>query len=221
LFLLRVCVVTLTLALTLGVTKAIAQQRYETSQATVVSSPPQDSDLDSLIRKIEGHTLDVVHGASEVVMNAMGLLGVRYRFGGNTPETGLDCSGLVQLVFKESFGLVLPRRAAQMSQVGGNISKDELKPGDLVFFNTLKRAFSHVGIYVGEGKFVHAPSSGGKVRVESLNTPYWVTRFNGARRLDQSSTAETNSKLENPPIKAPMAGSTASTPQDILEGRVN
>jgi cell wall-associated NlpC family hydrolase len=221
LFLLRVFVVTFALALTLGVTKAIAQQRYETSQATVVSSPPQDSDLDSLIRKIEGHTLDVVHGASEVVMNAMGLLGVRYRFGGNTPETGLDCSGLVQLVFKESFGLVLPRRAAQMSQVGGNISKDELKPGDLVFFNTLKRAFSHVGIYVGEGKFVHAPSSGGKVRVESLNTPYWVTRFNGARRLDQSSTAETNSKLENPPIKAPMAGSTASTPQDILEGRVN
>ena len=220
-FLLRVCVVTLTLALTLGVTKAIAQQSYETSQTTVVSSPPQDSDLDSLIRKIEGHTLDVVHGASEVVMNAMGLLGVRYRFGGNTPETGLDCSGLVQLVFKESFGLVLPRRAAQMSQVGGNISKDELKPGDLVFFNTLKRAFSHVGIYVGEGKFVHAPSSGGKVRVESLNTPYWVTRFNGARRLDQSSTAGTNSKLENPPIKAPMAGSTASTPQDILEGRVN
>lgn len=220
-FLLRVFVVTLALALTLGVTKAIAQQRYETSQTTVVSNHPPDSDLDSLIRKIEGHTLDVVHGASEVVMNAMGLLGVRYRFGGNTPETGLDCSGLVQLVFKESFGLVLPRRAAQMSQVGGNISKDELKPGDLVFFNTLKRAFSHVGIYVGEGKFVHAPSSGGKVRVESLNTPYWVTRFNGARRLDQSSTAGTNSKLENPPIKAPMAGSTASTPQDILEGRVN
>ena len=220
-FLLRVCVVTLTLALTLGVTKAIAQQRYETSQTTVVSSPPQDSDLDSLIRKIEGHTLDVVQGASEVVMNAMGLLGVRYRFGGNTPETGLDCSGLVQLVFKESFGLILPRRAAQMSQVGGNVSKDELKPGDLVFFNTLKRAFSHVGIYVGEGKFVHAPSSGGQVRVESLNTPYWVNRFNGARRLDQSSTAVTNSKLESTPIKAPIAGSTASTPQDILEGRVN
>ena len=220
-FLLRVFVVTFALALTLGVTKAIAQQRYETSQATVVSSPPQDSDLDSLIRKIEGHTLDVVHGASEVVMNAMGLLGVRYRFGGNTPETGLDCSGLVQLVFKESFGLVLPRRAAQMSQVGGNISKDELKPGDLVFFNTLKRAFSHVGIYVGEGKFVHAPSSGGKVRVESLNTPYWVTRFNGARRLDQSSMAVTNGKPESIPLQAPIAGSTASTPQDILEGRVN
>ncbi|MBX7229087.1 MAG: C40 family peptidase [Burkholderiaceae bacterium] len=191
--------------------KAMAQQRYESNSSL---KPEQQTEftLDSLIQQIEGGTLNVVQGASEIVMNAMGLLGVRYRFGGNAPETGLDCSGLVRLVFKETFGLILPRRAVEMSQLGDTVGKEELKPGDLVFFNTLKRAFSHVGIYIGEGKFVHAPSSGGKVRVESLNTPYWINRFNGARRIDQSRQPDAS-------VKAHTADLPSISPQDILEGR--
>jgi len=121
--------------------------------------------------------------AGELVDQAMSYLGIRYRFGGTSPETGLDCSGLVMNVFRNAIGLDLPRTAAEMARMGENIGRQELKPGDLVFFNTMRRAFSHVGIYLGDGQFVHAPSSGGMVRVESMGNSYWATRFNGARRL--------------------------------------
>ncbi len=125
--------------------------------------------------------------ASALVMQAMGLLGVPYRYGGNTVESGLDCSGLVRLVFEQSVGKILPRRAADQAAATVAIDSKDLKPGDLVFFNTMRRAFSHVGIYVGDGKFVHAPSTGGRVRVEDMRTKYWSTRFNGARRVPLSS----------------------------------
>ncbi|MFM1991507.1 MAG: hypothetical protein RJA99_4464 [Pseudomonadota bacterium] len=120
---------------------------------------------------------------TEVVFRALSLLGVNYRFGGNTVDGGLDCSGLVRLVFHDTLGLPLPRRSEEISRVGGAVSSNELQPGDLVFFNTLRRAFSHVGIYIGNNQFVHAPSSGGTIRVESLGSDYWVRRFDGARRL--------------------------------------
>lgn len=120
---------------------------------------------------------------AEVVLRALSLLGVDYRFGGNSPDTGLDCSGLVRLVFNEAVAMPLPRRSEEMSRLGDTVSAAELQPGDLVFFNTLRRAFSHVGIYIGNGQFVHAPSSGGTIRVEQLRKSYWTTRFNGARRL--------------------------------------
>ena len=116
-------------------------------------------------------------------MRALALLGVGYRFGGDSPQDGLDCSGLVRHVFHEALGLVLPRRAEQISRAGEDIDPRQLKPGDLVFFNTLRRAFSHVGIYIGDNQFVHAPSRGGQVRVEALDRPYWLARFDGARRL--------------------------------------
>jgi len=128
--------------------------------------------------------------AGELVDQAMGYLGIRYRFGGTSPETGLDCSGLVMNVFRNAIGLDLPRTASEMARMGDNIGRQELKPGDLVFFNTMRRAFSHVGIYLGDGQFVHAPSSGGKVRVENMANSYWAERFNGARRLiDDGSSA--------------------------------
>jgi cell wall-associated NlpC family hydrolase len=89
-------------------------------------------------------------------------------------------------VFENSVGLVLPRRADQQAKDAALavIKKDELRPGDLVFFNTMRRAFSHVGIYVGEGKFIHAPRTGGEVRIEDMRSSYWVKRFNGARRAE-------------------------------------
>jgi hypothetical protein len=120
---------------------------------------------------------------AEVVFRALSLLGVHYRFGGNTPETGLDCSGLVRLVYGDTLGLPLPRRSEEISRVGPAVAPSELQPGDLVFFNTLRRAFSHVGIYIGNNQFVHAPSSGGSIRVENLGADYWTRRFDGARRL--------------------------------------
>ena len=127
--------------------------------------------------------------AEQLVDQALDYLGVRYRSGGTSPETGLDCSGLVLNVFRNAIGFDLPRTAAEMARMGDKIGRKDLKPGDLVFFNTMRRTFSHVGIYLGDGKFVHAPSSGGKVRVEAISTNYWSKRFNGARRLiDEGST---------------------------------
>ncbi len=128
--------------------------------------------------------------ASDMVLTAMNFLGVPYRRGGNSAEQGFDCSGFTRYVFEHSLGLVLPRRADEQAKQAGlaQVLRDELKPGDLVFFNTMRRAFSHVGIYVGEGKFIHAPRTGGEVRIEDMRQAYWSKRFNGARRA-QSPTA--------------------------------
>lgn len=119
----------------------------------------------------------------EVVMRALALLGTPYRYGGDSPEGGFDCSGLVRHVFRDAAGFTLPRRSQEMSSRGDEVARAELLPGDLVFFNTLRSAFSHVGIYVGDNRFVHAPTSGGVVRVESIEVDYWSRRFDGARRL--------------------------------------
>lgn len=115
---------------------------------------------------------------------ALDHLGIKYRFGGDTPSTGFDCSGLVAYAAEQSLGLKLPRRSAELARVGISVKRTELQEGDLVFFNTLGARFSHVGIYLGDSKFVHAPRSGGVVRIESINTNYWKKRYNGARRLD-------------------------------------
>ena len=122
--------------------------------------------------------------ASDLVFNAMGFLGVPYKRGGNSADTGFDCSGFVRAMYQQTVGLVLPRRADQQAAATQTIDKSELQPGDLVFFNTMKRAFSHVGIYVGDNKFIHAPKPGAEVRVEDMRVGYWQTRFNGARRVD-------------------------------------
>jgi cell wall-associated NlpC family hydrolase len=127
------------------------------------------------------------YGSAAQGLNNQGMeyLGIRYRFGGNSPESGLDCSGLVQNVFRNALGLDLPRTARDMARIGEKVGFKDLKPGDLVFFNTMRRAFSHVGIYVGDGQFLHAPASGGEVRIEEIGKSYWAKRFNGARRLVQ------------------------------------
>ena len=122
--------------------------------------------------------------AQDAIDQAMDLLGIRYRRGGSSPEAGFDCSGFVSHVFREGVGLILPRSSREMSRSGQEISRDELRPGDLVFYNTMRRAFSHVGIYVGDNQFVHAPRSGGRVRIEDLRDGYWTKRFNGARRVN-------------------------------------
>jgi cell wall-associated NlpC family hydrolase len=122
--------------------------------------------------------------ASDLVISAMNFLGVRYRRGGQSTETGFDCSGFTRHVFENSVGLILPRRASEQANSPDLIpvKQAELKPGDLVFFNTLRHTFSHVGIYIGDNKFIHSPRVGGQVRVEDMRMSYWQQRFDGARR---------------------------------------
>ncbi|WP_116135994.1 C40 family peptidase [Trinickia diaoshuihuensis] len=122
--------------------------------------------------------------AGDVVVGALNMIGVRYRWGGSSPDSGLDCSGFVRYVFQDTLGLALPRRAEEMSRVGEKVRMADLKPGDLVFFNTMRRTFSHVGIYIGGNKFVHSPSTGSTIRVDDLDDGYWEKRFTGARRIE-------------------------------------
>lgn len=132
--------------------------------------------------------------AQEVLMSALSLTGIKYTYGGNSPETGFDCSGFVRYVFQQAANLTLPHGARAISQLGQAVPIDQLRPGDLVFFNTLKSAFSHVGIYLGGNRFIHAPSAGGGIHVVNMDDAYWAKRFNGARRLDASEL----SPAENP-----------------------
>ena len=156
---------------------------------------PAGDDLDKLLsdkglltqidERIGQVTQSVSSKASELVFNAMGFMGVPYKRGGNSTEAdgGFDCSGFVRAMYQQTIGHLLPRKAEQQAAATQNIDKNELQPGDLVFFNTMQRAFSHVGIYVGNGKFIHSPKPGAEVRVENLSASYWDRRFDGARRV--------------------------------------
>ncbi len=122
-------------------------------------------------------------GREEISIEAMGLIGIPYRWGGNTPDSGFDCSGLVRYVVARAADVDLPRTTVDMSRRGDSIEPDEIAPGDLIFFNTTGRPHSHVGIYVGKLRFVNAPSTGGTVRLDYLTNPYWAKRFDGIRRV--------------------------------------
>ncbi|MBN3745783.1 C40 family peptidase, partial [Burkholderia sp. Se-20373] len=122
-------------------------------------------------------------GQEEISIQAMSLVGVPYRWGGNTPTSGFDCSGLVRYVIGRAADVNLPRTTADMSGRGVAIEPDQIAPGDLIFFNTTGRPHSHVGIYVGKLRFVNAPSTGGTVRLDYLTNPYWAKRFDGIRRV--------------------------------------
>lgn len=137
-----------------------------------------------LLKRLDDVRHTVTDRASDLVVTAMGFLGVPYRRGGNSVETGFDCSGFVRAMYQQTVGLVLPRSADQQAAATKTIDKNELRPGDLVFFNTMRRTFSHVGIYIGDNKFIHSPRSGSEVRVEDMRMSYWQTRFNGARRVE-------------------------------------
>jgi cell wall-associated NlpC family hydrolase len=123
----------------------------------------------------------------DIPIYAVSLVGSPYRLGGASPDTGVDCSGFVGHVFRQTTGLQLPRDSRAISEATQPLAQDELQPGDLVFFNTLQRAFSHVGIYLGDDRFVHASSSRtGMVMVSSLKDRYWREHFDGARRAAEA-----------------------------------
>lgn len=130
--------------------------------------------------------------AQEIILHALSQTGVKYKYGGINPDSGFDCSGFVRYVFKEAANLTLPHGARAMSQVGQNVPEKELKPGDLVFFNTMKSVYSHVGIYVGNNRFIHSPSAGSSISVADMNDSYWSKRFTGARRVDAKELASTD-----------------------------
>jgi cell wall-associated NlpC family hydrolase len=147
-----------------------------------------------LLTQMDQVRQNVSHKASDLVVNALGFLGVPYRRGGNSAETGFDCSGFVKAMYHQTVGLILPRKAEQQAAATQHIDRSDLQPGDLVFFNTLRRAFSHVGIYIGDGKFIHSPKPGAQVRVENMGISYWSHRFDGARRV---TSAETGNALSS------------------------
>jgi cell wall-associated NlpC family hydrolase len=121
--------------------------------------------------------------AQDVAGFALGLIGVEYRWGGDTPARGLDCSGLIRYVFQEVTGVTLPRTARELSRLGDSVPLGDLRAGDLVFFNTRHFAFSHVGLYLGDNQFIHAPSRGREVEITMISSNYWQKHFDGARRL--------------------------------------
>lgn len=141
--------------------------------------------------------------AQDLLLSAMSLIGVKYKWGGDTPESGLDCSGFIRYVFQNSLNIALPRTALGMSRVGDTIDKHELKPGDLVFFNTLKRKFSHAGIYLGDNRFIHAPRTGKNIEIANMSDRYWTSRFDGARRMNEldSENIDVAALLENRPAR--------------------
>ncbi len=163
--------------------------------ALASDSTPADP---GLLRKMQDH-------ASAMVVGAMNFIGVRYQRGGTSAETGFDCSGFTRHVFEMSLGRVLPRSADEQAAAPGLIAvkREDLRPGDLVFFNTLRRTFSHVGIYIGDNRFIHAPRSGKSVRTEDMSFAYWAKRFTGARR------AETDLELAAAPAQVSAGASAA------------
>jgi len=151
----------------------------------------------SYIFRVSDRLVDTVSGKSEELINrAMEVIGVRYRWDAELPQSGLDGSSFVGYVFKDKLGFLLPRKSTQMSRVGKPVNREELQQGDLVFFNTMRLTFSHVGIYVGDNKFIHSPSKGTAVRVDDLSSLYWDKRFDGARRLDGSDNLDNAERQE-------------------------
>lgn len=171
------------------IARAVLVAPLALAAAMATATPVTDDPLLQFLQErgvstAEAVTKPVREFGSEVVMAALNLLDVRYRRGGNSADDGFDCSGFTRHVFDTVLGLQLPHRSADQARQAGllHVEREALKPGDLVFFNTLRRTFSHVGIYIGEGKFIHAPRSGQQVRVEEMDNRYWARRFDGARR---------------------------------------
>jgi hypothetical protein len=172
----------------------------EVTSSSVETVVPKESMFQAgraYIARVSDRLADTVTGKSEELINrAMEVIGVRYRWDAELPQSGLDGSSFVGYVFKDKLGFLLPRKSTQMSRVGKPIGRDELQPGDLVFFNTMRLTFSHVGIYVGDNKFIHSPSKGTSVRVDDLGSLYWDKRFDGARRLDGSDNLDDAERQE-------------------------
>jgi cell wall-associated NlpC family hydrolase len=168
-----------------GLVEPTVQQQALPGSGARVTSPQAQPDAAPSAR------VQASDRMSDLVVAAMGAIGVPYRIGGNTYDSGFDCSGFVRAVYAQNVGVTLPRMASQQAAATHVIERGELQPGDLVFFNTQRRAFSHVGIYVGDHKFIHSPRPGAVVRIEDMRVGYWSRRFDGARRVTGPGAAHT------------------------------
>lgn len=155
--------------------------------ADIQTNFAQADDLENLISRqmTSGHSSSRRSGgdADGLIGSAMGLLGVAYRYGGTSAATGFDCSGFMQHVFGRAMQISLPRTAAEQSRMGEAVSRSELQPGDMVFFHTHGRGVSHVGLYIGNGRFIHAPRTGRSIEITNLSNDYWSSRYLSARRV--------------------------------------
>lgn len=158
-----------------------ARSIFITALLCSCSSPPHVAE--NTQTSASRFSIEDQQSANEIVLQAMGLIGTGYKFGGINPEAGLDCSGMVSLVVERATGRRLPHNAARIASITRPVSRNQLRPADLVFFNTDGSRYSHMGIYLGNGRFIHAPSSKGKVRIDTLSTRYFDKRFSGARSL--------------------------------------
>lgn len=127
--------------------------------------------------------------AGDLIMSAMGLIGVSYRFGGTNPNQGFDCSGFMQFIFRQALQVNLPRTSREMATIGTAVAKSDLRPGDLVFFSTGGGGISHVGMYIGDNKFIHAPRTGKNIEIVSLSSKYWGSKYTTARRVPNANRA--------------------------------
>jgi cell wall-associated NlpC family hydrolase len=187
------------LALVLVAAPAVSAQPSLVSQAKATAATAADK---------------VLHGTQDLAVHALGLLGVSYRLGGESPDTGLDCSGLVRHVFRQVSGVTLPRTSRELARMGHAVARNDLVPGDLVFFNTRRSAFSHVGIYLGDSRFIHAPRRGREVEIAELDKAYWRRAFDGARRLASVLPAPTTTAVAEtfPPADEGATLEAADTP---------
>ena len=181
---------------------AIESRSLDKSQIRIVDQPT-DIVTTEVVGGNNPQTKNISNNNSDdaigsVLIQAMSLMGISYKWGGNTPETGMDCSGFIRYVFKKSMGITLPRTAAEMARVGKKVSVDNIQPGDLIFFNTLRgRRNSHVGMYIGEGQFIQSPRTGQRIQISAYNA-YWRSHTNGVKRIVQENTDEYgNSKVED------------------------
>jgi cell wall-associated NlpC family hydrolase len=181
----------LAIATCLLLVSSLAFAAPEDEQAAVTQ---RASELSSLMQLGDQVKTSVGEKTNKMLGQAMTLLGVPYKRGGSSAESGFDCSGFVRHLYETSVGRLLPRRADEQAVATDKIDRSELNPGDLVFFNTMRRTFSHVGIYLGDGKFIHAPSAGKAVRVDDLRAAYWNKRFTGARRVQDTATPDNTSR---------------------------
>ncbi|QQK01335.1 C40 family peptidase [Burkholderia anthina] len=183
---LRICAPVVVVSL-LAACSSVPQQSASRSASGMRITTPRAFPAPANFPKFVDHSV----GQEEISIQAMSLVGVPYRWGGNTPTSGFDCSGLVRYVIGRAADVNLPRTTADMSSRGVSIDPDQVAPGDLIFFNTTGRPHSHVGIYVGKLRFVNAPSTGGTVRLDYLTNPYWAKRFDGIRRVAPPRSAPT------------------------------
>lgn len=155
----------------------------QASPAIAAKRVPDRTTADDTNATLSSAASSIVERTRDVAMFALSLVGIDYRYGGDTPDRGLDCSGLIHYVFQEVTGVTLPRTSRELGRLGKSVAPRDLEPGDLVFFDTRHFPNSHVGIYLGDDRFIHAPSRGGEVGVATLSAAYWHRRFTGARRL--------------------------------------